>query len=154
SAFAEVIDAKSPYTYRHSMGVASAAVQISEELGLAPNTVTMVRRAALLHDVGKLSVSNAILEKPGKLDESEWAIMKLHPVYTEKILKNIAGFEHLAFIAGAHHERLDGKGYPNGLGADDLPLPARIICVADVYQALSEKRPYRDSLPADVVFGI
>jgi putative nucleotidyltransferase with HDIG domain len=151
-AFAEVIDAKSPYTYQHSMGVAKAAVEIAERLELAPSTVTLVRRAALLHDIGKLSVSNAILEKPGKLTEAEWYIMKMHPVYTRRILQAITGFEHLAFVAGAHHERMDGKGYPDGLSADQLPLTARVICVADVYQALSEKRPYREALPMDVVF--
>ena len=153
-AFAEVIDAKSPYTFTHSMGVAEAAVDISEGLGLAPQTTAMVRRAALLHDVGKLSVSNTILEKPGKLTEEEWKVMKLHPVYTKVILEKIAGFKDLAFVAGAHHERLDGKGYPEGLTGSQLPLTARIICVADVYQALCEKRPYRDSLPAKKVFGI
>jgi HD-GYP domain-containing protein (c-di-GMP phosphodiesterase class II) len=151
-AFAEVIDAKSPYTFTHSMGVAEAAVDISEGLGLAPQTTSMVRRAALLHDVGKLSVSNAILEKPGKLNEEEWKAMKMHPMYTKVILEKITGFEDLAFVAGAHHERLDGKGYPDGLTSEQLPLTARIICVADVYQALCEKRPYRDSLPAKVVF--
>jgi putative nucleotidyltransferase with HDIG domain len=154
SAFAEVIDAKSHYTYRHSMGVAKAAVQISGQLGLSPNTVTMIRRAALLHDIGKLSVSNSILEKPGQLNESEWAVMKMHPIYTQKILKIISGFDHLAFIAGAHHERLDGRGYPNGLVGQELPLPARILCVADVYQALTEERPYRQSMPAEQVLGI
>ena len=154
SAFAEVIDAKSHYTFTHSVGVASAAVEIAEALGLAPQTITMVRRAALLHDIGKLSVSNAILEKPGKLDQAEWEAMRMHPVYTKLILKMISGFEHMAFVAAAHHERLDGKGYPEKIGAEQLPLTARILCVADVYQALSEKRPYRDSLPAKVVFGI
>lgn len=153
-AFAEVIDAKSPYTFTHSMGVAEAAVDISEGLGLAPQTTAMVRRAALLHDVGKLSVSNAILEKPGKLNEEEWKAMKMHPVYTKLILEKISGFEDLAFVAAAHHERLDGKGYPNGLTGGQLPLTARIICVADVYQALTEKRPYRDGLPAKTVFGM
>jgi HD-GYP domain-containing protein (c-di-GMP phosphodiesterase class II) len=153
-AFAEVIDAKSPYTFTHSMGVAEAAVDISEGLGLAPQTTTMVRRAALLHDVGKLSVSNAILEKPGKLNEEEWKAMKMHPVYTKAILEKISGFQDLAFVAGAHHERLDGNGYPQGLTSEQLPLTARIICVADVYQALTEKRPYREGLSAKVVFGI
>jgi len=153
-AFAEVIDAKSPYTFTHSMGVAEAAVDISEGLGLAPQTTNMVRRAALLHDVGKLSVSNAILEKPGKLNDDEWKTMKMHPVYTKKIVEKISGFEDLAFVAGAHHERLDGKGYPNGLTGAQLPLTARIICVADVYQALSEKRPYREGLSAKVVFNM
>ena len=154
TAFAEVIDAKSPYTYHHSVGVAKAAVDIAEGLGLASATVTLVRRAALLHDIGKLSVSNAILEKPGKLTQAEWTVMKQHPVYTRLILQTIAGFEHLAFVAGAHHERMDGKGYPDGLRGEQLPLTARIICVADVFQALTEKRPYRDSLPLEVVFNM
>jgi putative nucleotidyltransferase with HDIG domain len=153
-AFAEVIDAKSPYTFTHSMGVAEAAVDIAEGLGLAPQTTAMVRRAALLHDIGKLSVSNAILEKPGKLNDAEWKVMKLHPMYTKQILEKISGFTNLAFVAAAHHERLDGKGYPDGLTGEQLPLTARIICVADVYQALREKRPYRESLPTKVVFGI
>lgn len=152
NAFAEVIDAKSPYTFHHSLGVTEAAVAIAAGLGLTPNTITLVRRASLLHDIGKLSVSNAILEKPGKLTDSEWKIVKMHPVYTQVILKQISGFENLAFIAAAHHERLDGTGYPNGLNLEQLPLTARIICVADVFQALSEKRPYRDSLPSEVVF--
>jgi putative nucleotidyltransferase with HDIG domain len=153
-AFAEVIDTKSPYTYNHSMGVARAAVEIAQGLALAPTTTTMVRRAALLHDIGKLSVSNSILEKPGSLTSDEWTIMKRHPVYTRVILQNISGFEHLAFIAAAHHERLDGSGYPDGLLAEELPLTARIICVADVYQAITENRPYRDGMPHEAALRI
>ena len=153
-AFAQVIDAKSSYTFRHSVGVTEAAVEIAEGMALAPQTITLVRRAALLHDIGKLSVSNAILEKPGKLTDAEWKIMKMHPVYTRIILEKISGFENLAFIAGAHHERLDGKGYPDGLSAAEMPLSARIIAVADVFQALSEKRPYREGLPLEVVMGM
>ena len=146
-AFAEVIDTKSPYTYNHSLGVSRAAVEIAEGLGLSAHTVTLVRRAALLHDIGKLSVSNSILEKPGPLTPEEWKIMRLHPVYTRLILQTISGFEHLAFVASAHHERLDGSGYPDGLAADELPLTARIICVADTFQAITEDRPYRPGLP-------
>jgi putative nucleotidyltransferase with HDIG domain len=153
-AFAQVIDAKSSYTFRHSVGVTETAVEIAEGMALAPAVITMVRRAALLHDIGKLSVSNAILEKPGKLTEAEWKIMKMHPVYTRNILEKITGFENLAFIAGSHHERLDGTGYPNGLSAAEMTLPARIIAVADVFQALSEKRPYREALTLEVVLGI
>ena len=150
-AFAQVIDAKSPYTFHHSVGVAEASAAIAEEMHLAPQTRTLVRRAALLHDIGKLSVSNAILEKPGKLTASEWTIMRMHPVYTKTILRNIRNFEDLAYVAAAHHERLDGSGYPEGLTAKAMTLPARIIAVADVYQALSEKRPYREGLPTEVV---
>lgn len=153
-AFAQVIDAKSSYTFHHSVGVTEAAVEIAEGMALSPQTITLVRRAALLHDIGKLSVSNAILEKPGKLTEAEWKIMKMHPMYTRIILEKISGFEHLAFIAGAHHERLDGGGYPDGLTASDMPVTARIIAVADVFQALSEKRPYREGLPLEVVLGM
>ncbi len=153
-AFAEVIDAKSPYTFNHSVGVAAAALEIAEGLALAPQVVTLVRRAALLHDIGKLSVPNSILEKPGKLTDREWEVMKMHPVYTKVVLETIAGFEHLAFVAAAHHERLDGKGYPEGLNAAQLPLIARIICVADVFAALVERRPYRDGLPLGEVFSI
>lgn len=153
-AFAQVIDAKSSYTFSHSVGVMEAAVEIAEGLGLAPALMTMVRRAALLHDIGKLSVSNSILEKNGALTDAEWKIMKMHPVYTRIILEKISGFEHLAFIAGAHHERLDGLGYPNGLASAQLTLPARIVAVADVFQALSENRPYREGLPLEVVLGI
>jgi len=153
-AFAEVIDTKSPYTYNHSVGVARATVEIAEGLGLSAHTITLVRRAALLHDIGKLSVSNAILEKPGPLTDEEWKIMKMHPVYTRLILQTISGFEHLAFVASAHHERLDGTGYPDGIAADELPLTARIICVADTYQAITEKRPYRDGLPRHAALNI
>lgn len=153
-AFAQVIDAKSPYTFRHSVGVAEASVEIAEEMGLPVLTSTLVRRAALLHDIGKLSVSNAILEKPGKLTADEWTVMRMHPAYTRTILRNIGGFDDLAYVAGAHHERLDGTGYPDGLTAEGMSLPARIIAVADVYQALSEKRPYRESLPTEVVFSM
>jgi putative nucleotidyltransferase with HDIG domain len=153
-AFAQVIDTKSSYTFHHSMGVTEAAVEIAEGMALAPAMITLVRRAALLHDIGKLSVSNSILEKPGKLTDAEWKVMKMHPVYTRIILEKISGFEHLAFVAGAHHERLDGGGYPDGLTAAEMTLPARIIAVADVFQALSEKRPYRDGLPLEVVLGM
>jgi HD-GYP domain-containing protein (c-di-GMP phosphodiesterase class II) len=153
-AFAQVIDAKSPYTFNHSVGVAEAAVRIAQGMALSPTTVQMIRRAGLLHDIGKLSVSNAILEKPGKLTDEEWKVMKLHPVYSRVVLKAISGFENISFVAGAHHERLDGSGYPDGLSADQMPLTARIVAAADVYQALSEKRPYRESLPHEVVMGI
>ncbi len=153
-AFADVIDAKSPYTFNHSTGVARASSAIADELALSPGVQVLVRRAALLHDVGKLGVSNAILEKPGKLTDEEWQVMKKHPTYTRLILQEISGFEHLAYVAAAHHERLDGKGYPDGLTAEQLTLPARIIAVADVFQALTEKRPYRESLPLEVVFGM
>lgn len=150
-AFAEIVDAKSPFTFQHSVGVTRVAVEIARQLGLDSSRITTIQRAALLHDIGKLGVSNAILDKPGKLTSEEWETMKMHPVYTRQILEIITGFEEIAAIASAHHEKLDGSGYPNRLTAQEMALPARIVVVADVFQALTEKRAYRDGLPCEVV---
>jgi len=153
-AFAEVIDAKSPFTYRHSNGVASAAVSIAGQLGMGKAEIKSLRRAALLHDIGKLSVPNTILEKPGKLTGEEWDVVKKHPYYTLEILRRIPGFREMSDVAAAHHERLDGCGYWRHWGAEQLTTPSRILAVADVFDALSARRPYRDSLPLDTVFGM
>lgn len=153
-AFAEVIDAKSPFTYRHSSGVAEAAMEIAHWFGMKPRDVKLLRRAALLHDLGKLSVPNAILEKPGKLTDEEWTIVRKHPYYTLEILKRIPGFEALGEEAAAHHEKLDGSGYWRGLVAEQLSTFARILAVADIFDALRAKRPYRDSLPLEKTFSI
>jgi putative nucleotidyltransferase with HDIG domain len=139
-AFAEVIDAKSPFTYRHSTGVAEAAIAIGQQLDLSAQNITFLRRAALLHDIGKLSVSNAILEKPDKLNTYEFEVVKKHPYYTFEILKRIPGFGNLSEIAASHHEKLDGSGYFRGYGAEQLSLPARILVVADIYDALAANR--------------
>jgi putative nucleotidyltransferase with HDIG domain len=153
-AFAEVIDAKSPFTYRHSSGVAEASLDIARWFGMSPREMKLLRRAALLHDLGKLSVSNAILEKPGKLTAEEWTVVRDHPYFTFEILKRIPGFEGLSANAAAHHERLDGSGYWQGWGSEQLSVSARILAVADVFDALHAKRPYRDSLPLEKVFAI
>ena len=153
-AFAEVIDAKSPFTYRHSNGVAEAAGTIALRLGSSESEMAFLRRAALLHDVGKLGVSNSILEKPAKLDPDEWNTMKKHPYHSRQILRRIAGFEDLAEVAASHHEKIDGTGYYRRLGGDELSLPVRILVVADIFDALSAKRPYRDALPLDTVLGM
>jgi putative nucleotidyltransferase with HDIG domain len=153
-AFADIIDAKSPFTYRHSNGVADATVAIGRQLCLSAPEVDFLRRAALLHDIGKLAVSNAILEKPGKLTDQEWEVVKTHPYYSFEILRRISGFETLGEIASAHHEKLDGSGYFRHLMAEQLPLHARIVAVADIYDALAAKRPYRDAMPIEKVFHI
>src|SRR5579864_7011713 len=153
-AFAEVIDAKSPFTYRHSSGVAEAAMEIAHWFGMKPRDVKLLRRAALLHDLGKLGVPNMILEKPGKLTGEEWKIVKMHPYYTLEILRRIPGFEGLGEEAAAHHEKLDGSGYWRGLVAEQLSTFARILAVADIFDALRAKRPYRDSLPLEKTFSI
>jgi putative nucleotidyltransferase with HDIG domain len=153
-AFADVIDAKSPFTYRHSTGVAGAAVAMARTLSMSEPEVTLIRRSALLHDIGKLSVSNAILDKPGKLTEAEWDVVRKHPAYSYEILKRIPNFQELSEIAGSHHEKLDGSGYFRGLTGDGLSMPARILVVADIYDALAAQRPYRDALPLETVLKI
>jgi len=153
-AFSDVTDAKSPFTVDHSMGVTDAALVISETLGLSPERTVFVRRAALLHDLGKLRIPNSILHKQGKLTVEEFLIVKEHPALTRKILGRIPAFREMALVAGSHHEKLDGTGYPNNLGASQLSLEARVIAVADVYAALSETRPYRESLELDQVTAI
>jgi len=141
--FADVIDAKSPWTHEHCIRVCAIATGMSRLLGFDQQAVRELGRAALLHDIGKLSVSNRILDKPGPLTEFERARFKEHVLLTEQILGRVPGFDGLAAIAGAHHERLDGHGYPRGLGAADLTMPMRVLAVADVYEALISERPYR-----------
>jgi HD-GYP domain-containing protein (c-di-GMP phosphodiesterase class II) len=148
-AFARVIDAKSPFTARHSERVADLAVGIGAVLGLGRATLRDLRRAGLLHDVGKLAISNLILDKPGKLTEAEFEQVRGHPAHTLAVLERVPCFAAIAALAANHHERIDGSGYPRGLGADALDMPMRVLAVADVYEALTAKRPYRDALPVE-----
>lgn len=153
-AFAQIVDAKSPFTHDHSKGVANAAVTIAGQLGFAPARILRIRHAALLHDLGKMAVPNTILEKPGRPDEVEWETLRKHPALTAQILQPIRGFEELANIAASHHEKLNGAGYHRGLTADQLPLDARVLVVADIFDALSANRPYREALPREKVLEI
>ncbi len=146
SAFADIIDAKSPFTGSHSRGTAEVAEALARRLRLDPITVVDVRRGALLHDVGKLSVPNSILDKPGRLTDAEFTIIKRHPEMTHRILAPIPTFARVAELAASHHERLDGTGYFRGLSADGLAIGARIVAVADVYEALTADRPYRPGM--------
>lgn len=141
-AFGAVIDAKSPFTAGHSERVGYYTDALAQRLGVDPGRRRWLRRAALLHDVGKLGVSNTILDKPGRLDPDEWAAVKLHAVYSEEILGRISAFGELARIAAAHHEKLDGSGYPRGIGSDAIPLETRIITTADIFDAITAERPY------------
>ncbi len=127
---------------------------IGTELCLDARSMQTVRRAALLHDIGKLSVPNSILDKPGKLTGAEFELVKAHPRLSRDILNKVVAFRDIARLAGDHHEKLDGSGYPNHLNHAALPLEARLIAVADVYSALSEERPYRQALQSCEVFSI
>jgi putative nucleotidyltransferase with HDIG domain len=153
-AFAEIIDAKSSYTYQHSTNVAKYARATAFELGFEKRDVAVLNRAALLHDVGKLGVSSSILDKAGPMTDDERAEMQRHPVYTWEILQRVGAFASFARMASLHHEKLDGSGYPWGVKAEDLDVPARILCVADIYEALTANRPYRAGLSRDAALKI
>ncbi|QXX75285.1 3'3'-cGAMP-specific phosphodiesterase 3 [Methylovirgula sp. HY1] len=154
AAFAQVVDAKSPYTSGHSERVTLFTDMIAEQMGFSAERRRWLKRAALLHDIGKLGVSNAILDKPGKLDADEWPSMRMHAAMSETILSRIGAFRELAPIAAAHHERLDGKGYPRGLKGDQIVLETRIITTADIFDALTADRPYRTAMPITKALSI
>ncbi|HEX5817933.1 MAG TPA: HD domain-containing phosphohydrolase [Gemmatimonadales bacterium] len=153
-AFARVVDAKSPYTARHSDGVARIALLLAAEEGLSAAERTLLRRAALLHDIGKLGVSNMILDKPAALTHEEMAVMREHPRHTESIVGRVGAFHDVARVAARHHERLDGRGYHTGLNGLQLGRLDRTLAVADVCEALLAARPYRAGLPPDQVRAI
>lgn len=147
AAFGQVVDSKSHYTAGHSERVALYTDLIAQQLGFSHDFRRWLKRGALLHDVGKLGVSNSVLDKPDKLDDQEWQEVRMHPVYTEQILSEISAFSELALVAGAHHERMDGKGYPKGLKGDDVTLATRVITTADIFDAITADRPYRGPTP-------
>ncbi len=154
AGFGQIVDAKSPYTQGHSVRVALYTERVAQELGLSETRRRWLKRGALLHDVGKLGVSNAILDKPGKLDAEEWEAVKQHAAFTGAILNRISIFRELADVSSAHHERLDGKGYPLGLKADAIALETRIITIADIFDAITAERPYRGAVPVSQTLDI
>lgn len=153
-AFGQVIDAKSPYTGGHSERVGAYCDAAAAELGINGPARRQLRRAAVLHDVGKLAVSCTILEKPGKLEDDEWEVMRSHASHTAEILSRIRPMREMAMIAAAHHERLDGRGYPLGLDATTISIESRIITVCDFYDALTADRPYRPAMSSERALAI
>lgn len=153
-AFADVVDAKSPYTGSHSRIVADIAESLAAHLGLPAPEVVDVRRAGLLHDLGKLGVPNLILDKPGRLDATEMDVIRRHPEMTLRILDPVPTFSAVAQLAACHHERLDGTGYFRGLTAPELALGARIVAVADVFEALTANRPYRGPMSVEQALAV
>ena len=154
SAFADIVDAKSPWTGRHSQRVAAIGESLARRLGLSGDRLRDVRIGALLHDLGKLGVPNTILDKTESLAPEEWAVIKRHPQLSREILRQIELFAAVAEIAACHHERLDGKGYFRGLSADSLSLSARIVAVADVFEAMTSERPYRPAMTQERALAI
>ena len=150
-AFASCVDGKDTYTNGHSLRVAKYTKMLAQQLGEDPATVDKFYNIALLHDIGKIGIPDAILQKPGKLTDDEFAVMKNHPSRGYAILKDVQIQEDLAAGAHHHHERFDGKGYPDGLRGQNIPWVARIIAVADTFDAMSSTRPYRKRLPEDFI---
>lgn len=152
-ALAKTIDAKDKYTKGHSERVAKYSREISARMGKSKKEQDEIYRVALLHDMGKIRIPDAIINKPGKLTEQEFSMIKLHPVTGYHILKGIRRFKDLGIGAKYHHEHYDGTGYPSGLKGENIPEIARIIAVADSYDAMASNRSYRNALPQEVVRG-
>ena len=145
-AFADIIDAKSPFTYRHSTRVAEMARAVAARCGMDEQEQWRIYRAGLLHDIGKLGVSNGILDKNGPMTVDERKLMEAHPRYTLEILQRVSAFQRFAWTAALHHEKLDGTGYPFMKHGTELDLPSRILVVSDIYDALTSDRPYRTGM--------
>jgi HD-GYP domain len=152
--FALIIDAKSPFTKNHSKGVAELTRRVSLQLGIDDERIQELTIAAYLHDLGKLSVPLHLLEKPGPLTSTEFHSMLHHSEVTAQLLGKVRGLDHIARWCETHHEKLNGSGYPYGIRAPKLTFESQIIAVCDIYQALTEDRPYRDSLSQTEAFAI
>ncbi|GAB6063979.1 HD-GYP domain-containing protein [Deferrisoma palaeochoriense] len=151
-ALAGAIEAKDPYTRGHSDRVTHYTRLIAKALGLPPDEVDVVVRAAVLHDVGKIGVPSAVLNKPARLDEDEFRLIQRHPLVGTEIVREIRAMGETLSIIRHHHERVDGRGYPDGLAGEGIPLGARILAVADTFDAMTSDRPYRKGLPNEVAY--
>jgi putative nucleotidyltransferase with HDIG domain len=152
--FADIIDQRSPFTFHHSTGIAGLAKRAAAHLGHNDETQEKMYIGGLLHDIGKLHVSTDILHKNGKLTPDERFEINKHTYFTRKILEQIQGFEEIVDLSANHHEKPNGKGYPYRLRGDRLGELERVMSICDVYQALTEKRPYREPMPLEKVWGI
>lgn len=152
--FSNIVDNKSTFTAKHSISVAKLAYNVSKYVGYPEQKCIKMKIAGLLHDIGKLAVPSQILEKNGPLSKEEFSAIKYHVYYTRIILDTIEGIDDINYWASNHHEKLDGSGYPCGLTGDDLTEEARIMCVCDIYTALTEDRPYRKGMDVKHAFSI
>lgn len=150
-AIAKTVDAKDTYTAEHSERVAAYTLILAKELGATPVNLHNLRYGALLHDIGKIGIPDAVLNKPGKLTDEEYALIKTHTVIGSEIMKKVTTFPNADAIARHHHERYDGKGYPDGLKGESIPREARIVCIADSYDAMNLKRCYRPELTREKI---
>src|ERR1700691_5710082 len=146
-AFNQLLDLKDLNTGVHSTRLAEWALHVAGELGLDRECLADIEVAALLHDIGKIGISDAILNKPAKLTAEEYELMKKHPEYGWAVLRQVPGMEHASLIILHHHESYDGKGYPGGLKGEEIPIGSRIVSVIDAFDAMVSSRPYRQGLP-------
>ena len=149
-SIASALDAKDPYTHGHSMRVTLYSIILARELNIPQNQLEAIETAGLLHDIGKIAIPNAILCKPGKLTDDEFTVMKSHPVNSEKLISNIKKLNAISPGVKHHHERWDGRGYPDHLEGENIPYSARIIALADTYDAMTSTRSYRKALPHEI----
>src|SRR5215213_673212 len=149
-AFGDMVDLLTPFTLGHAATVAELAGQASARLGMPPTDTAQLRRAALLHDIGRVAVSGGVWERPGPLSAAQWEQVRLHPYHSERILVRSAALEPLARVAGMHHERHDGSGYHHRAAGAEIPAGARLLAAADAYQAMTQDRPHRPALAPEV----
>jgi response regulator RpfG family c-di-GMP phosphodiesterase len=145
-ALLAALDARDGYTGEHSKAVVDLSVKVARRLGLSEEEVADIEQVALLHDVGKIGVADSVLNKPGPLDEGDWEEMRRHPVIGERIVASTYGMAHLAPAIRAEHERWDGKGYPDGLRGEEIPIASRIVFACDAFHVMTSDRPYRASI--------
>lgn len=148
----KALDAKDNYTFGHSMRVAYFSLVTGREAGMTADEMYELELSAIFHDIGKIGTPDAVLNKPSRLSEEEFHVMKQHPENSFEILKEFPYFENVARNAQLHHERFDGKGYPLGLKGEEIPTAARIILIADTFDAMTSTRPYRKGLPYEVAY--
>ena len=153
TALAYALEAKDKYTSGHSQRVTEISVAIAKELGMPRNSIEKIRLAGLIHDIGKIGVKESVLNKPGKLTDEEYQHIKSHCDVGERILTPIVEDEEILKAVRHHHERYDGRGYPDGLSDEQIPLGARILAVADTYDALTSERPYREAMSTETAFA-
>jgi putative two-component system response regulator len=150
-ALAAAVEAQDPYTEKHLQRMATLSERLARAAGLDPDQVTAVRYGGILHDVGKIGVSEAVLRKPSPLTEKEWAEVREHPAIGARIVQSMHLAQQIAPIVRSHHERWDGRGYPEGLKGKEIPIGARIVALVDVYDAMATDRSYRAALPPEVI---
>jgi len=153
-ALAKALEARDDNTSSHSLNVTRYSMLLGQFLGLDEEELRILKQGALLHDLGKIGIPDDILKKPGCLDEAEFEIIKKHPMLTSDILGTLETSDHFSAIARSHHERWDGNGYPDGLNGEGIPLLARIVAIADAWDAMTSNRVYRDAMSERIALNI